>query len=55
MSFLKAIPDGHYRRGVRYPQCFLLLLAMLGILSGCCNSRDLEGNTTARRENVKVA
>lgn len=19
-SFLKAIPDGHYRRGVRYPQ-----------------------------------
>jgi hypothetical protein len=22
MSFLKAIPDGHYRRGVRYPPVF---------------------------------
>jgi hypothetical protein len=25
ISFLKAIPDGRYRRGVRYPQRFLLL------------------------------
>ncbi len=24
ISFLKAIPDGRYRRGVRYPQWFLL-------------------------------
>ena len=35
ISFLKAIPDGRYRRGVRYPQWYLLLLAVLGILSGC--------------------
>jgi type VI protein secretion system component VasF len=31
ISFLKAIPDGRYRRGVRYPQWFLLLVAVLGI------------------------
>ena len=35
ISFLKAIPDGRYRRGVRYPQWLLLLVAVLGILSGC--------------------
>ena len=48
ISFLKAIPDGRYRRGVRYPQWFLLLVAVLGILSGCRSSRDLE--TFARRQ-----
>ena len=42
ISFLKAIPDGRYRRGVHYPQWFLLLVAVLGILSGCRSSRDLE-------------
>jgi type VI protein secretion system component VasF len=31
ISFLKAIPDCRYRRGVRYPQWFLLLVAVLGI------------------------
>jgi type VI protein secretion system component VasF len=31
ISFLKAIPDGRYRRGVRYPQWFLLLVAVLGL------------------------
>lgn len=42
ISFLKAIPDSRYRWGVRYPQWFLLLVAVLGILSGCRSSRDLE-------------
>ena len=28
ISFLKAIPDGRFRRGVRYPQWFLLLVAL---------------------------
>jgi len=31
ISFFKAIPDGRFRRGVRYPQWFLLLVAVLGI------------------------
>ena len=42
ITFLKAIPDGRYRRGVRHPQWFLRLVAVLGILSGCCSSRYLE-------------
>jgi hypothetical protein len=29
ISYLRAIPDGRYRRGVRYPQWLLLLLAVL--------------------------
>jgi len=32
MSFLKAILDGRYLRGVRYPQWFLRLVAVMGIL-----------------------
>jgi len=32
ISFLKAIPDGRYRRGVRYPQWYLLLVAVLGVV-----------------------
>ena len=32
ISFLKAIPDGRYRRGVCYPQWFLLLVAVQGPL-----------------------
>ena len=34
ISFLKAIPDGRYRRGVCYPQWYLLLVTVLGIY--CC-------------------
>ena len=33
ISFLQAIPEGRMRRGVRFPQWFLLLVAVLGILS----------------------
>jgi hypothetical protein len=42
INFLKAIPDGQFPRGVRYKQWFLLLVGVLGILSGCRSSRDLE-------------
>jgi hypothetical protein len=52
ISFLKAIPDGRFRRGVRYPQWFLLLVAVLGILSGCRSSRDLEA--FAKRHRVAL-
>ena len=33
ISFLKAIPDARMRRGVRIPAWYLLLVAVLGILS----------------------
>ena len=55
ISFLKAIPDGRYRRGVRYPQWFLLLVAVLGILSGCRSSRDLEAFAKRHREQLNQA
>jgi len=41
-AFLQALPEGRKRRGVRYPQWLLLLMAILGILSGCRSARDLE-------------
>ena len=55
ISFLKAISDGRYRRGVRYPQWFLLLVAVLGILSGCRSSRDLEAFARRHREVLNEA
>ena len=55
ITFLKAIPDGRYRRGVRYPQWFLLLVAVLGILSGCRSSRDLEAFAKRHREVLNQA
>ena len=42
ISFLKAIPDARMRRGVRIPAWYLLLVAVLGILSQCESQRDLE-------------
>lgn len=41
ISLLKVIAGGRYRRGVRYAQWLLHLVAVLGILSGC-RPRDLE-------------
>jgi hypothetical protein len=55
ITFLKAIPDGRYRRGVRYPQWFLLLVAVLWILSGCRSSRDLEAFAKRHREALNQA
>ncbi len=42
ISYLKAIPDAGMRRGVRIPAWYLLLVAVLGILSKCESLRDLE-------------
>ena len=33
ISFLKALPDCRMRRGVRFPQWWMLLVAILAILS----------------------
>ena len=42
ISFLKAIPDAQMRRGIRIPAWYLLLAAVLGILSRCQSLRDLK-------------
>ena len=42
ISYLKSIPDARMRRGVRFPAWYLLLVAVLGILSGCQSLRELE-------------
>ena len=42
ISYLKAIPDARMRRGVRIPAWYLMLVAVLGILSRCQSLRDLE-------------
>ena len=55
ISFLQAIPDGRHRRGVRYPQWYLLLVAVLGILSDCRSSRDLEAFAKRHRETLNQA
>ena len=55
ISFLQAIPDGRYWRGVRYPQWYLLLVAVLGILSDCRSSRDLEAFAKRHRETLNQA
>ena len=39
---MQALPEGRKRRGVRYPQWLLLLMAILGNLSGYRSARDLE-------------
>ena len=41
ISYLKAIPDARMQRGVRIPAWYLLLVAVLGILSRCQSLRDL--------------
>jgi hypothetical protein len=42
LSFLRAIPDPRLPRGIRIPSWYLLLVAVLGILSRCESLRDLE-------------
>ncbi len=42
ISYLRLIPDARIRRGVRFPAWYLLLVAVLGILSSCQSLRDLE-------------
>jgi len=41
ISYLRSIPDARMRRGVRFPAWNLLLVAVLGFLSGCQSLRDL--------------
>ena len=54
-SFLKAIPDARMRLGVRFPGWFLLLIAVLGILSFCQSWRDLYLFTIRHHAVITVA
>ena len=42
IAFLQALPEGRRRQGVRYPQWLMFLMAILAILSRCCNAKDPE-------------
>lgn len=42
ISYLRSIPDARMRRWVRFPAWYLLLVAVLGILSRCQSLPDLE-------------
>ena len=42
ISVLRAIPATRMRRGIRIPACYLLLVVVLGILSGCQSLRGFE-------------
>ena len=42
ISYLKAIPDARMLRGARIPAWYLLLVAVLAILSRCQSLLDLE-------------
>ena len=50
ISFHKAIPDGLYRREVSNLQLLSLLVAVLGIRSGCRSSSGLEGSSKRHLE-----
>lgn len=52
IGIFKVCPNGRYSRGVRCPTCFLMLMAMLGSLSFCRSSSDLE--TFARRHRAAL-
>lgn len=54
-NILKAILDGSFRRGVRYPKWTLLMVAVLGIPSGCSSSSDLESFARRQREVLNEA
>ena len=50
IGFLKATPDSRFLRGVRYQQRFMLLVAVLEILSGSRSSRDLKAFAKRHRQ-----
>jgi hypothetical protein len=51
ISFLKALPDCRMRRGIRFPQWWMLLVAILAILSNQGSLMGMERlpSGTARR------
>jgi hypothetical protein len=49
ISFLKALPDCRMRRGIRFPQWWMLLVAILSILSGQGSLVGMERYSRRRR------
>jgi len=49
ISFLKALPDCRMRRGIRYPQWWMLLVAILAILSNQGSLMGMERYSWRRR------
>jgi len=50
ISFLKALPDCRMRRGVRFPQWWMLLVAILAILSNQGSLMGMERFAPASRQ-----
>lgn len=50
ITVLNAILDGHYLRSLKYPQWFMLFVAVLWILCGCRIYGDLDGS--AKRHGI---
>jgi hypothetical protein len=53
ISFLKALPDCRMRRGVRFPQWWMLLVAILAILSGQGSLLGMERFAKRHRKTLK--
>jgi len=52
ISFLKALPDCRMRRGIRYPQWWMLLVAILAILSNQGSLMGMERFAKRHRETL---
>jgi len=52
ISFLKALPDCRMRRGIRFPQWWMLLVAILSILSGQGSLVGMERFTKRHRQTL---
>ena len=53
ISFLKALPDCRLRRGIRYPQWWMLLVAILAILSNQGSLLGMERFAKRHRKTLK--
>ena len=52
ISFLKGLPDFRLRRGIRYPQWWMLLVAILAILSNQSSLLGMERSAKRHRKTL---
>lgn len=55
ISFTKSHTSGRYYRGIRHQHSYLLLTTVLGMLSDCMCSQDLEAFTKSHRKALNKA